>query len=112
MILPKCHGMWACNNRLFQAAVGVAPSYDVLVNLFGRIQFCLQRLDIYTGTLLTTELTETLGKIMAEIILILALATKEVTRGSISEYIRMLHCSCGSLEHRKIYGETGGKNPN
>jgi len=65
--------------------VSVATSYDILVNIFGRIQSFLQRLKIYTGVLLTTELIEVLGKIMAEIIHILALTTKEVATGSMSE---------------------------
>ena len=77
----------ACGHvtRPFQAAVGVATSYDVLVNIFGRIQSFLQRLKIYAGVLLTTELIEVLAKIMAEIIHILALTTKEVTTGSMSK---------------------------
>jgi hypothetical protein len=70
---------------LTQAAAGVAASYEVLVNLFESVRYFLLRLKIYTGIPLTTELTEILGKIMAEIIFILALGTKELMRGSISE---------------------------
>jgi hypothetical protein len=80
--------VWACDTRLSQAAAGVAASYDVLVNLFERIQFFLPRLEIYTRierTQLTTELTGVLGKIVAEIIHILAIATKDVKRGLFSE---------------------------
>ena len=65
--------------------MGVAASYDELVNIFGRIQSFLRRLNIYTGVLLTPELIEVLGKITAEIIHILAIATKEVRTRSMSE---------------------------
>ncbi len=68
-----------------QAAVGVATSYEVLVSLFERVRYFLLRLKIYTDIPPTTELTEILGKIMAEIVFILALGTKEMMRGSISE---------------------------
>ena len=68
--------------------MGVAASYDVLVHIFWRIQSFLQRLKTYTGVLLTNELIEVLGKIMAEIIHILALTRKEVATGSMSESIR------------------------
>lgn len=63
----------------------VAASYDVLVNIFGRIESFLQRLKIYTGVVLPPELIEVLGKIMAEIIHILALTTKEVRTAPMSE---------------------------
>lgn len=68
-----------------QAAAGVVASYEVLVNLFESVRYFLQRLKIYAGIPLTTELTQIFGRIMAEIILILALGTKELMRGSISE---------------------------
>jgi len=68
-----------------QAAVGVATSYEVIVSLFERVRYFLLRLKIYTDIPPTTELTEILGKIMAEIVFILALGTKEMMRGSISE---------------------------
>ncbi len=68
-----------------QAAVSVATSYEVLVSLFERVRYFLLRLKIYTDIPPTTELTEILGKIMAEIVFILALGTKEMMRGSISE---------------------------
>jgi hypothetical protein len=82
---PKCCSMRVRYTRLFQAASGVVTSYDILVNLFERVQLFLQRLKIYTSIQLTTELTEILGKIMAEIIMILALKTREVKQGTVSK---------------------------
>jgi hypothetical protein len=79
--------MNSSNTRPSQAAAGVIASYDVLVNIFERIRFFLLRLKIYTDIPLASELTEILGRIMAEIILILALTTKEMTQGPMSEQI-------------------------
>jgi len=79
--------MSSSNTRLSQAAAGVIASYDVLVNIFERIRFFLLRLKIYTDIPLASELTEILGRIMAEVILILALTTKDMTQGQMSEKI-------------------------
>jgi hypothetical protein len=55
------------------------------MHLFERIQFFLQRLDIYIGTPLTNELTELLGKILAQLLSIIALSTKSMTEYRISK---------------------------
>jgi len=54
----------------------LVTSYGTLVNLFERIQLFLQRLNCYTNSPLTIEMTELLGKIMAQILSILAFSTK------------------------------------
>ena len=63
-------------------------SHDTLIQLFERINFFLQRLKRYTGIPLTNESRELLGKIMAQLLLILALSTKAMTERRISELIR------------------------
>jgi hypothetical protein len=68
----------------------VVASHDALIQLFERINFFLRRLNVYTGILLTTDMTELLGKIMAELLSILALSTKEVTDKRMSELIHSL----------------------
>ena len=70
-----------------QAVKDVVASHDILINLFERIHFFLQRLKSYTGIPLTNGLTELLGKIMAQILCILALSTKAMTERRISELI-------------------------
>ena len=70
-----------------QAAKDVVASHDTLINLFERIHPFLQRLQSYTGIPLTNGLTELLGKIMAQILCILALSTKAMTERRISELI-------------------------
>ena len=63
----------------------VEESHDILVHLFERIHFFVQRLKTYTGIPLTNELTELLGKVMAQLLSILALSTKAMSERRISE---------------------------
>jgi len=63
----------------------------VLVNLFERIQSFLQRLKIYTTIPLTTEMMELLGKIMAQVLSILALSTREMKEWRISELVDLVY---------------------
>jgi hypothetical protein len=65
----------------------VVASHDTLIHLFERINFFLQRLKTYTGIPLTNESTELLGKIMAQLLSVLALSTKAMTDKRISESI-------------------------
>jgi len=65
----------------------VVASHDRLINLFERIHFFLQRLNNYIGIPLTNGSTELLGKIMAQILSILALSTKAMTERRISESV-------------------------
>ncbi|KAH9985854.1 hypothetical protein BJV77DRAFT_93040 [Russula vinacea] len=70
---------------LLGAVKDVVASHDTLIQLFERINFFLQRLKRYTGIPLTNESRELLGKIMAQLLLILALSTKAMTERRISE---------------------------
>ena len=63
----------------------VGASYDTLNHLFERIHFFLQRLTSYTGIPLTEGLTELLGKIMAQLLSLLALFTKTMSDRRISK---------------------------
>jgi hypothetical protein len=62
-----------------------AASHESLIQLFERIRSFLQRLERYIRNLFTDELTELLGKIMAQLLSILALSTKVMMDGRISE---------------------------
>jgi uncharacterized membrane protein len=68
-----------------QAVRDVVASHEALISLFERIHLFLQRLNRYTGIPLTDDLTEFLGKIMAQLLSILALSTKAMTDRRISE---------------------------
>ena len=63
-------------------------SYEVLVRLFERIHFFLQRLNQYTTVPLTPGMTSLLGKIMAQVLSVLALSTKAMKERRISESFR------------------------
>jgi hypothetical protein len=66
-------------------AKDVAASHGLLLELFERIQAFLTRLNVYSGIPLTMEITTMLGKLMAEVLSTLALSTKEMQEGRISE---------------------------
>ncbi|KAI9465553.1 hypothetical protein BJY52DRAFT_590291 [Lactarius psammicola] len=75
---------------LLTAAMDVMASYDTLASLFERMQGFLQRLEMYSGMPLTPAMTEVLGKIMAEVLSIFALVTKEMKQRQIKKYLKRL----------------------
>ncbi len=77
--------MGRCNAYLFQAAMDVRASRDTLVDMLERIETYFQRLQTYTEVSLTPEMIDLLGKIMVEVLSILAMATKRLKQGRISE---------------------------
>ena len=74
----------------YQAAKDAAASHDVLSEIFERIQVFLTRVKIYSGIELAAEITEMLGKIMAEVLCILTLSAKEIKQGLLSECMRSM----------------------
>jgi hypothetical protein len=67
----------------------VKASHDTLVELFERIESFFKRLGVYTQISLTTEMAEVFVKILVEVLSILSIATKEMTRKRPSElYLR------------------------
>ncbi len=60
-------------------------SHEALVELFERIESFFKRLAVYTQISLTTEMVGVLVKIVAEVLSILSIATKEVKRKRASE---------------------------
>ena len=68
-----------------QAAKDARASRDKLIDLFNCIERFFQRLEIYTGITPTTAMTDIIVDIMAEVLTILGIATKEVKRGRLSE---------------------------
>jgi hypothetical protein len=68
-----------------QTANDTSASQDNLIGLFNGIERFFRRLEIYTGIPPTTAMTDIIVEIMAEVLTILAIATKEVKRGRLSE---------------------------
>ena len=70
-----------------QAVNDASAKQGKLINLFDRIEHFFRRLEIYTNVTLTTAMTDTITEVMVEVLSILAIATKDVKRGRLSELI-------------------------
>lgn len=62
--------------------MGVRESHDALVHLFERVQFFLKRLGVHTRISPTKNMAELHLKILAEVLYILSIATKEMQQSS------------------------------
>jgi hypothetical protein len=74
-----------CNTDICQAVKDVRESQDTLMDVFERIEMFFRRLEVYTEVRLTAEMTDVITHIMAEVLSILGIATKKITRSTISE---------------------------
>ena len=74
-----------CDIRTYQAVKGVLDDYDSLADLLESVEHFLNRLDIYTKIPPTTSMIEMVVKILVELLSILALATKQLRQGKLSE---------------------------
>jgi hypothetical protein len=72
---------------LHQAAIGVSTSYDALLELFECVANFLNRLHIYTERIpLSPGMSDIVGKIMANVLAVLAIATKQINQGRFSKW--------------------------
>jgi len=69
--------------------------YDPLVDMFECVEHFLRRLAIYTEIEPMADQAEMVAKIMAELLSVLALATKQTTQGRLSK---------SSLTDENFYG--------
>ena len=69
----------------FQAAKDVRSSHETLLDIFGRVEMFFRRLEMYTEVPLTTEMTDVITEIMAEVLSVVGIATKEIKQGRASE---------------------------
>jgi hypothetical protein len=67
----------------------VLASYHRFVCVIERVKYFLQRLDAYTRIPLTPAMTELLAKIMAQVLSILALSTKEMQEKQFSALVSL-----------------------
>jgi len=72
---------------VLQAAEGVSASLVALVDVFERIENVFRRLEAYVGLPPTTEMMDIIVKVMVEVLLILALVTKEIKQGKLGELV-------------------------
>ena len=82
---PQYPGVGHFNTYIFQAAKDVRASQDTLVDIFERIESFFQRLEVYTEVTPTTEMMDTIIKIMVEVLSIVGIAMKEIKQGWLSE---------------------------
>ncbi|KAN0132329.1 hypothetical protein V8E53_009755 [Lactarius tabidus] len=68
----------------------VAGSQDALVDLFERIEHFFNRLEMYIEVPPTAAMTDTIVKIMVEVLTILAFATKEIKQTRTKKYMKKL----------------------
>ena len=93
-----------------QAVKDVAASHEALIHLFERIHLFLQRLNRYTGMPLTGDMTELLGKIMSQVLSILALSTKAMTDRRISELdYSLFRSSMANYDTEKVLKKLAGR---
>ncbi|KAH9958145.1 hypothetical protein BC827DRAFT_1156951 [Russula dissimulans] len=78
------------NAQIGQAAQAVNASQGVLVDLFERIENFFKRLEAYVELPPTEGMTHIIVKVMAEVLLILALATKEIKQGRTKKLLKKL----------------------
>jgi hypothetical protein len=85
----RCFSWFPCaadfDSHGSQAAKDASASHDKLIELFNHIECFFRRLEIYTGTTPTTAMRDIIIEIMVEVLTILAITTKEVKRGRLSE---------------------------
>ena len=92
--------------RVVQAAKDVSTSQETLIDLFNRIESFFRRLEIYTEVPPTVAMTEMLVEIMVEVLTLLAVATKEMKLGRMSELTpRHMSTISDSDLFRKVFEE-------
>jgi hypothetical protein len=93
-----------------QVAKDIGASNNALVDLFERIEAFFKHLKTYTKVPLTKAMTDLTTKIMIEVLLILAITTKEIKKGFASGLVpqditHLTHTPSGKYL-RKLVGRT------
>ena len=68
-----------------QAAKDVRASHETVLDIFRCMEMFFRRLETYTDVSLTTEMTDVIIEIMAEVLSVLGIATKEIKESRTSE---------------------------
>ncbi|KAI9447180.1 hypothetical protein BJY52DRAFT_1177107 [Lactarius psammicola] len=90
LIFPPSNVIFAGIGVLLQAIKDVRTSQDALVDLFGRLEYFFKRLEQYIEVRPTAAMTDIIVKIMAEVLSILGIVTKEVGQGRTKAYLKKL----------------------
>jgi hypothetical protein len=73
--------------QILQAILAVSASQSAVIDLFERIENFFIRLGTYVELPPTVEMTDIIVKVMVDVLLILALVTREIKQGKISGFI-------------------------
>ena len=92
---------------MIQAAKSVISSREALVNVLESIGQFVGRLKTYTEIPLSSAMIEIVVQIMVELISVLTLETKKLTRRRLSESV-LVDVLSYSMRHSQIYKETLG----
>jgi hypothetical protein len=96
--------------QIAQAVLAVDANKSALVDLFEHIENFFTRLGIYIDIPPTAEMTDIIVKVMVDVLLILALVTREIKQGKISRFILDDMKSRFDLSFfRKIHEKVGWK---
>ena len=76
--------MGHCNAYVSQAAKDARASQDAVIDIFERIETFFRRLEVYTEVP-TMEMMDVIIQIMAEVLSIVGIATKEIKQGRMSK---------------------------
>ncbi|KAI9436020.1 hypothetical protein H4582DRAFT_2130262 [Lactarius indigo] len=88
LVFPPAKLVFTGVGVLLLAAKDVAASQDILVDIFGRIESFFVRLETYTGVPLTPVMTDKMVQITAEVLDILATATKEMKQSRAKTFLK------------------------
>jgi len=82
-----------------------AANRDPLVDLFGYVKIILKRLKVYPDASVIPDVTQMLVKIMAELVFVFAIATKDVKDGQPGESV-LISKSLSNVARREICKDT------
>jgi hypothetical protein len=79
--------VYPCFIQKFQAAKDISASHDALAELLELIEQFLNRLEIYTKVTLERAMVELIVKMMAQLLHVLGLVTREIKRKLLSKSV-------------------------
>ena len=82
---PKYSGVGHSNTYGCQTAKDVRAGQETLLDIFEGIEMFFRCLEMYTEVPLTTEMIDVIIEIMAEVLSVLGIATKEIKQSRTSE---------------------------
>ncbi|KAI9434642.1 hypothetical protein H4582DRAFT_2130978, partial [Lactarius indigo] len=89
-VFPPTKIIFSAMSILLVAAKGTAASRDVLIELFERIESFFVRLQTHTEVAPAAQMTNVMGKVMAEVLSMLAVATKVMYQSRKKTFLKRL----------------------